>query len=109
MAIGVQLLPRERSKKNYQDKLQQRFKFAPEIRRIARHRQLPKGIKKAHQIDHEIKVCLACGVWRVVVVVAQLFVQMSRKNKLERRIKHSKPGAVARVSVRKQRIVKLHE
>lgn len=41
---------RERAKRNYDDKLRERYKYMPEIRRISRHRHLPGVVKKAQQI-----------------------------------------------------------
>lgn len=41
---------RERSKLNYDQKLKDRYKYMPEIRRIARHRHLPGVVKKAGEI-----------------------------------------------------------
>ncbi|OBA20751.1 WD40 repeat-like protein [Metschnikowia bicuspidata var. bicuspidata NRRL YB-4993] len=41
---------RERSKLNYDNKLKERYKYMPEVRRIARHRHLPGVVKKAQEI-----------------------------------------------------------
>eukprot|EP00656_Telonema_subtile_P029261 TRINITY_DN3241_c0_g1_i5.p1 TRINITY_DN3241_c0_g1~~TRINITY_DN3241_c0_g1_i5.p1 ORF type:complete len:454 (+),score=97.97 TRINITY_DN3241_c0_g1_i5:197-1558(+) len=41
------MLPRERKKRDYNTKLLQRFEQLPEVKRIARHRHLPKSIVKA--------------------------------------------------------------
>ncbi|QLG70601.1 hypothetical protein HG535_0A05420 [Zygotorulaspora mrakii] len=41
---------KEKNKLEYDDKLKERFKYMPEIRRIARHRHVPKVIKKAQEI-----------------------------------------------------------
>ena len=41
---------RERAKLNYDQKLKDRYKYMPEVRRIARHRHLPSVVKKAQQI-----------------------------------------------------------
>jgi len=40
-------LPREQRAKEYRDKLKARFAHMPEIRRISRHRNVPKSIHKA--------------------------------------------------------------
>ena len=40
------LLPREARAHDYQQKLKERFKEAPEVKRIARHRHLPKAVLK---------------------------------------------------------------
>lgn len=43
---------REREHLSYQEALKDKYKFAPEIRRITRHRQTPKHIKKSLEIEH---------------------------------------------------------
>uniref|UniRef100_A0A0D9WRR7 Sof1-like protein domain-containing protein n=1 Tax=Leersia perrieri TaxID=77586 RepID=A0A0D9WRR7_9ORYZ len=44
--LGV-LLPRERRKQEYLDAVKERYKHLPEVKRIVRHRHLPKPIYKA--------------------------------------------------------------
>ncbi|KAF1816288.1 U3 small nucleolar RNA associated protein [Eremomyces bilateralis CBS 781.70] len=44
---------REREKLEYDDALKERYKHMPEIRRIARHRHLPKQVKRAETIKRE--------------------------------------------------------
>lgn len=41
---------REKNKLEYDEKLKERFKYMPEIRRISRHRHAPKVVKKAQEI-----------------------------------------------------------
>ncbi|KAH3899352.1 probable Protein SOF1 [Saccharomycodes ludwigii] len=41
---------KEKSKLEYDEKLKEKFKYMPEIRRIGRHRHVPKVIKKAGEI-----------------------------------------------------------
>ncbi|KAL6450772.1 SOF1 Protein SOF1 [Candida maltosa Xu316] len=41
---------RQRAKLEYADKLKERYQYMPEIRRIAKHRHLPKVVKKAEEI-----------------------------------------------------------
>ncbi|CCK73028.1 rRNA-processing protein SOF1 KNAG_0M01750 [Huiozyma naganishii CBS 8797] len=41
---------KQRSKLEYDEKLKERFKYMPEIRRISRHRHVPQVIKKAKEI-----------------------------------------------------------
>ncbi|AET40957.1 rRNA-processing protein SOF1 Ecym_7105 [Eremothecium cymbalariae DBVPG len=41
---------REKNKLEYDEKLKERFKYMPEIKRISRHRHVPKVIKKAQEI-----------------------------------------------------------
>ncbi|KAF1985460.1 WD40 repeat-like protein [Aulographum hederae CBS 113979] len=44
---------RQRQKLEYDEKLKERYKHMPEIRRIARHRHIPKQVKKAGEIKSE--------------------------------------------------------
>ena len=44
------LLPREKEKMAYYDKLKKKFKFNHEIKRILRHRHLPKLIVKKNKV-----------------------------------------------------------
>lgn len=44
---------RERQKLEYDEALKQRYKHMPEIKRIARHRHVPKQVKKAGEIKGE--------------------------------------------------------
>lgn len=47
---------KEKNKLEYDEKLKERFKFMPEIRRISRHRHVPQVIKKAQEIkDTEVR------------------------------------------------------
>lgn len=41
---------KEKNKLEYDEKLKERFKYMPEIRRISRHRHVPKVVKKAQEI-----------------------------------------------------------
>lgn len=52
------LLPREKEKLAYHEKLKKKFKYNNEVKRILRHRHLPKFIvkkKKVKQIQKESK------------------------------------------------------
>jgi len=86
--IGV-VLPRERTKLNYVEKLKERFKHAPEIRRIARHRHVPSNILSAKKLKHEIK--------------------QAKAEKLRRVKAHSKPGAVPNVAEREKVVTKQYQ
>lgn len=46
------LLPREKEKLLYNEKLKKKFKYNQEIKRILRHRHLPKFIMKKKQTKH---------------------------------------------------------
>ncbi|KAJ3687894.1 hypothetical protein LUZ61_017058 [Rhynchospora tenuis] len=83
--LGV-LLPRERKKHEYHDALKARFKHLPEIRRIVKHRHLPKPVYKA-------------AILRRTVTEAE-------NRKEQRRQAHSAPGSSSRKPFRKRRIVK---
>ena len=79
-------LPREKRQHDYNERIKERFKDAPEIRRIARHHHLPKAILKAAKLKGIIKA--------------------SQKRKEDNVRKHSKPGSIPFVSERKKHIVK---
>ena len=82
--LGV-TLPREKHKQAYQKALVERYKHLPEVRRVTRHRNVPKAIHKAAKL-------------RRAVTDAD-------RRKLENRIKHSAPGAVAVKPERKKKII----
>lgn len=83
--LGV-LRPREREAFNYSEKLKQKFAQHPEVRRIARHRHVPKLI---HNAAKELRV-----------------IHHSQKKKEANRRAHSKPGSVPFVSERVKNIVR---
>ena len=76
---------REKQKLEYDNLLKEQYKHMPEIRRIARHRHLPKPIKKAAEIKRiELE---------------------SIKKREDNRRNHSKPGSVPYVAEREKHIV----
>ncbi|KAK5131176.1 hypothetical protein LTR08_001262 [Meristemomyces frigidus] len=76
---------RQRQKLEYDDALRERYKHMPEVRRIARHRHVPKQVKKAGEIKgEEVK---------------------SLKRKEENVRRHSKKGGVARRGEREKMIL----
>eukprot|EP00466_Bigelowiella_natans_P004871 jgi/Bigna1/81061/fgenesh1_pg.77_\ len=79
------MLPQERQKLQYLNSLKKRYQHQPEVRRIQRHRHVPKQILKARQLKHTI--------------------QKSRTRKELNRIKHSKPGSIKKKSAREARVV----
>ncbi|XP_062188660.1 uncharacterized protein LOC133891952 isoform X1 [Phragmites australis] len=81
-----QLLPRERKKQEYLGAVKERYKHLPEVKRIVRHRHLPKPIYKAGNLRHTMIE--------------------SENRKEERRRKHSSPGSMPVQSFRKRRIIK---
>ncbi|THF94342.1 hypothetical protein TEA_019922 [Camellia sinensis var. sinensis] len=83
--LGV-LLPRERRKHEYQEAVKNRYKHLPEVKRIVRHRHLPKPIYKATSLR------------RIITEAA--------RKKDERRRAHSAPGSMPREPLRKRRIIK---
>lgn len=50
------LLPREKEKLAYYDKLKKKFKHATEVKRILRHRHLPKYVVKKKKVKQIQKV-----------------------------------------------------
>lgn len=80
---------REKSAAEYQDALKTRFKHLPEIRRIARHRHIPKPLYKAGQ---KKKTMLE---------------SIRRKEDNER--KHTKEGKMVTKTERKKHVVKVEE
>ncbi|KAJ6677593.1 NUCLEOTIDE BINDING [Salix viminalis] len=83
--LGV-LLPREQRRNEYNEALKKRYKHLPEVKRIVRHRHLPKPIYKA-------------GVLRRVMIEAE-------RRKDHRRKAHSAPGSIVSEPMRKRRIIK---
>ncbi|XP_014208899.1 DDB1- and CUL4-associated factor 13 isoform X1 [Copidosoma floridanum] len=84
--LGV-LRPREKASLNYSQTLKEKFASHPQIRRIARHRQVPKHIYKAQD---------------------ELRAQRQKiKLKESRRRAHSKPGAEPFVSERKRHVTRM--
>jgi len=76
---------RQRQQLEYDAALKERYKHMPEIRRIARHRHVPKQVKKANEIKgEELKA-------------------IKRRDENER--KHSKKGQVARRSEREKMVL----
>jgi len=77
--------PRERDQTEYSDKLKEKFKHFPEIKRIKRHRHLPKPVYNAQR---EVRI-----------------MKDSRKRKEANRRAHSKPGSVPYVSEKAKHVV----
>ena len=76
---------RERVKREYDDKLRERWGHMPEIRRIERHRRVPKAVKKAGEIKKiEIEA-------------------LRRRRENER--KHSKKGEIKRMPEREKMVL----
>lgn len=82
--LGVKA-PREQAALDYAASLKERFKELPDIKRISRHRHIPKAIASEARVE--------------------TLQRDARKRKTERRAKHSKPGAVKQGNVRKDVIV----
>ncbi|KAJ6917559.1 DDB1- and CUL4-associated factor 13-like [Populus alba x Populus x berolinensis] len=83
--LGI-VLPREQRRHEYNEALKKRYKHLPEVKRIVRHRHLPKPIYKA-------------GVLRRVMIEAE-------RRKDHRRKAHSAPGSIVTEPMRKRRIIK---
>lgn len=76
---------RQRQKLEYDDALKARYKHMPEIRRIKRHRHVPKQVKKAGEIKGEELASI--------------------KRRRENERKHSKKGQVPRRSEREKMVL----
>ncbi|KAL9961477.1 hypothetical protein ACROYT_G030423 [Oculina patagonica] len=83
------LAPREKAAFSYNAKLKERFQHHPQLKRIKRHRHVPKAVFKAAK---EKKIMLA-----------------SIKQKEENKRQHSKPGSVPRVAERKKHAIAVVE
>lgn len=81
--------PRQRTALRYGERLRERFRYHPLIRRVARHRHVPRLVYKQSK---ERRTMLA-----------------SRHRKQENVIRHSKPGKVQRVAERKKHVVEVKE
>lgn len=82
--LGV-LTSREKAATDYNQRLKEKFQHHPHIKRISRHRHLPKSIYSQIQ--------------------EQRIMKEARRRKELNRIKHSKPGSVRIVSEKKKHIV----
>ncbi|KAM9805650.1 DDB1- and CUL4-associated factor 13 [Syngnathus typhle] len=82
--LGV-LTPREKEATNYRLKLREKFKHFPQIRRIAQHRHLPKGVYDQSKQLKEMKE--------------------ARRRKEKNVRAHSKPGSVPVVSEKEKHVV----
>jgi len=80
------MTPREERASNYREKLKQRFQHFDPVRRILKHRHVPKALYAAKELRHVI--------------------QKSKTRKLANVRSHSKPGAVPFVSAKKKSVVK---
>ncbi|EYU46644.1 hypothetical protein ABFS83_04G022000 [Erythranthe nasuta] len=83
--LGV-LLPRERKNHEYLEAVKNRYKHLPEVKRIVRHRHLPKPIYKAASLKRIQNDAI--------------------RKKDERRRAHSTPGSIPKKQLRKDRILK---
>ncbi|XP_033326427.2 DDB1- and CUL4-associated factor 13 [Megalopta genalis] len=86
--LGV-LKPRERASLNYNEALKAKFLAHPQVKRIARHRQVPEHIYKARDEMRTIR-------------------QKIKQKESNRRI-HSKPGTVPFVPERRKHVVQEHK
>eukprot|EP00894_Picocystis_sp_ML_P003908 jgi/Pico_ML_1/54425/g4771.t1 len=80
------LLPREKHKHAYQKALLRRYAHIPEIRKIEKHRHVPKPIYKAATLRKTMTE--------------------AAKRKEQRRAAHSAPGSVSFKPARKKKIIK---
>lgn len=80
---------RQRQKLEYDDTLMKRYEHMPEIRRIKRHRHVPKQVKKAGEIK------------------AEELASIKRRRENER--KHSKKGQVPRRPEREKMVLDVEQ
>ncbi|XP_057530140.1 uncharacterized protein LOC130808698 [Amaranthus tricolor] len=83
--LGV-LHPREQKKHDYNDALKKRYKYLPEVKRILRHRHLPRLVYKAKNLRRTMTE--------------------AEKRKEDRRRAHSGPSSVQKEPLRKRRVIK---
>ncbi|PRQ24028.1 putative transcription factor WD40-like family [Rosa chinensis] len=86
--LGV-LLPREKKRHEYHEAVKNRYKHLPEVKRIVRHRHLPKPIYKA------------TGLRRTMIE--------AERRREEKRKAHSAPGSITSKPLRQRRIVRVEE
>jgi WD repeat and SOF domain-containing protein 1 len=78
------LLPREKEKIAYSNQLKKKFSYNKEIKRIMRHKHVPKIIKKKQEIKH---------------------IQNESRNRKDKNIReNSKTGTLPYIAERKKRI-----
>lgn len=80
---------RQKSALNYNEKLKEKFGSHPQVKRIARHRQVPKHVMNARK-EHQI-------------------IRESKKRKEANRRQHSKPGTVPYVPERDKHVIEEKE
>lgn len=83
------LKERQRTAINYSEKLKEKFQHHPQIKRIARHKHVPKHVLNA-QKEHRV-------------------IKESQKRKEANRRAHSKPGSVPYVSERDKHVIEEKE
>mmetsp|Transcript_28016 Transcript_28016/g.80780 ORF Transcript_28016/g.80780 Transcript_28016/m.80780 type:complete len:446 (-) Transcript_28016:231-1568(-) len=83
--LGV-LSERERQSQAYREALKEKFQHLPEVKRIKRHKHVPKLVKS--------------------VSTKRRIMREARSRKEENRRKHSRPGTVPVIPAKKQQIVK---
>jgi len=86
--LGV-LKPRERASLQYGDALKKKFGAFPQVKKIARHRHVPKYIVNARN-EHQV-------------------IRLKEKRKEANRRAHSRPGSVPFTSEKKKNIVEIKE
>ena len=80
---------RQRQKLEYEDTLKKKYNHMPEIRRISRHRHVPKTVKKAGEIKGEEISAI--------------------RRRVENERKHSKKGLIPRKSEREKMVLQTEE
>ena len=80
---------RQRQKLEYEDTLKKKYNHMPEIKRISRHRHVPKSVKKAGEIKQEEVAAI--------------------KRRRENERKHSKKGLIPRKSEREKMVLQTED
>ena len=80
---------KERQVLEYRSKLREKYQHHPQIKRISRHRHVPRLI---HNSARQKRIMLE-----------------AKKRKLENKRRHSKPGTVSQISARKEKIVRVED
>lgn len=84
--VTPQMAPRERDAMKYNEALKEKYSAHPQIRRIAKHRQVPRYVYKQQELQKQAK-------------------QKIKRKEMNRRL-HSKPGTVPFVKAKEKVVIK---
>lgn len=111
--LFLQLKPREKAALNYSEALKEKFAGHPQVRRIARHRQVPKHIYNAQAelrtIRNKRKTKLVFFQYSIqkkkIISLIKLLITIFLFFRESKRRAHSRPGSVPFVSERETHVV----